>query len=125
MNTTAHNPQMTTLISSQPKMLPSLSSMLSSTNPGVAKAALGLVHVLALEVSKAQNSFANPVNVDLVRMQLVTYTPVLEAVLSTLLAPGKLHTWQVMLRPCTHSCADGQKNLLCLFIVNSLRMLTW
>ncbi|KAL0026939.1 hypothetical protein WJX79_001081 [Trebouxia sp. C0005] len=54
---------------------------------GVVRAALGLVHVLALEVSKAQNSFANPANVDLVRIQLVQYAPVLDAILSMLLAP--------------------------------------
>ena len=89
VSATAHNLHMTTLISSQPRMLPSLSCLLSSTDPEVVRAALGLVHVLALEVSKAQNSFANPVNVDLVRIQLVKYTPILDAILSMLLAPGK------------------------------------
>ena len=89
VSATAHNLHMTTLISSQPRMLPSLSCLLTSTDPEVVRAALGLVHVLALEVSKAQNSFANPVNVDLVRIQLVKYTPALDAILSMLLAPGK------------------------------------
>lgn len=110
MNATAHNPQMTTLISSQPRMLPSLSAILSSTEPGVVQAALGLVHVLALEVSKAQNSFASPVNVDLVRTQLVSYTAALDAVLSTLLAPGELHTWQVM---HTCFCSGYKDNVVC------------
>ena len=87
---TAHNPHMTTLISSQPRMLPAMRCTLSSPDPGVVRAALGLVHVLALEVSRAQNSFANPVNVDLVRTQLVTYTPALDAILATLASPGNL-----------------------------------
>ena len=99
VSATAHNIHMTTLISSQPRMLPSLSCLLTSTDPEVVRAALGLVHVLALEVSKAQNSFANPVNVDLVRIQLVKYTPVLEATLSILLAPGKSKFPQHCLKP--------------------------
>jgi len=99
VSATAHNIHMTTLISSQPRMLPSLSCLLTSTDPEVVRAALGLVHVLALEVSKAQNSFANPVNVDLVRIQLVKYTPVLDAILSMLLAPGKSKFSQHCLKP--------------------------
>ena len=100
LTATAHNPHMTTLIASQPRMLPAISGALSSTDPAVVKAALGLVHVLALEVSKAQNTFANPVNVDLIRMQLMQHTPALDAILSMLQLPGKLAAGHIRLDLC-------------------------
>ena len=86
---TVHNSHMTAFISSQTKLLPALSAMLSSTDAGARTAALGLVHVLALEVTKAQNSYADPVNVDTVRTQLTVHTPVLDAIMTTLQAPGQ------------------------------------
>ena len=86
---TAHNPHMTALVSSQPRMLPTVSTGLNSTDPELVRATLGLVHLLALEVSKAQNTYRDPVNVDLVRTQLLTYTPVLEAIRAMLLSEGK------------------------------------
>ena len=89
LNPTALNPYMTALISSQPRMLPTVSAALNSTDPAVIKAMLGMVHLLALEVSKAQNTYRDPMNVDLVRTQLMTYTPVLDAIRATLLSEGK------------------------------------
>ena len=88
LSPTTHNPHMTALVSSQPRMLPTLSTALKSSDSAVVKAALGIVHLLALE-SKAQNTYRDPVNVDHVRTQLLTYTSVLEALRATLLSDGK------------------------------------
>lgn len=87
-STTTHNPSMTAAISSLPALMPALTSTLSSTDTSVAKSALGLVHVLALETSKAQNSFASPVNVDAVRLQLVAQTPTLQVIERLLQSTG-------------------------------------
>lgn len=88
-STTAHNPHMTALVSSQSRMLPTVSTGFNSTDPELVKATLGVVHLLALEVSKAQNTYRDPVNVDLVRTQLLTYTPVLDAIRAMLLSEGE------------------------------------
>ena len=88
LSTTAHNPHMTALISSQPRMLSTVSTALKSTDLAVVKAALGMVHLLTLE-SKAHNTYRDPMNVDQVRTQLLTYTSVLEALRGILLSDGK------------------------------------
>lgn len=85
---TTHNPHMTALISSQSRMLPALSAALKSADLAVVKAALGMLHLLALE-SKAHNTYRDPANIDLVRTQLLLYTPVLDAIRAILLSEGK------------------------------------
>ncbi|KAL3163426.1 hypothetical protein ABBQ32_009804 [Trebouxia sp. C0010 RCD-2024] len=85
LSSTTHNPHMTALISSQPRTLPAISAALKSADPEVVKAALGMLHLLALE-SKAQNTYRDPANVDLVRTQLLLYTPVLDAIRTILLS---------------------------------------
>ena len=88
LSPTTHNPVMTAFVSSQPRMLPTLSAALKSSDFAVVKAVLGIVHLLALE-SKTQNTYRDPGNVDHVRTQLLTYTSVLEALRATLLSDGK------------------------------------
>lgn len=88
LSPTSHNPHITALVSSQPRMLPTVSTALKSSDLAVVKAALGVVHLLALE-SKIQNTYRDPVNVDQVRMKLLTHTSVLEALRATLLSDGK------------------------------------
>lgn len=87
-NTTTHNPSMTAAVSTLPDLIPALTSTLNSTDPSVVRSALGLVHVLALEASKAQNTYACPVNVDTVRLHLVAQTPALQAIERLLQSPG-------------------------------------
>ena len=116
LSPTTHNPHMTALISSQPRMLPTISAALKSADPAVVRSALGMLHLLALE-SKAQNTYRDPANVDLVRTQLLLYTPVLDAIRTILLSEGKssltLHL---------HCCIDCV--CLCVFI-NSLFLSEW
>ena len=85
---TSHNPAMSAAISSLPSLMAALNSSLNSTDKSVAVSSLGLVHVLALENSKAHNSFANPVNVDTVRLQLVAQTPTLQVIERMLQSTG-------------------------------------
>ena len=86
---TSHNPAMSAAIASMPALMPALTSSLNSTDNSVAVSALGLVHVLTLEATKAQNSFANPVNVDTVRLQIVAQTPALQVIERMLQSTGK------------------------------------
>ena len=106
-SSSGHNPTMTAAVSSMPSLMPALTSTLNSTDSSVAQTALGLVHVLALDTSKAQNSFASPVNVDTVRLQLVAQTPVLQTIERMLQSTGTLG-WL-----CTLSCHRSYPAIHC------------
>lgn len=88
-NVHAPNQGMTAALSSSPMLLPALTFTLKSSDSTVVKAALGLVHVLALETLKAQNSFASPVNVDTVRLQITSQTPTLDCIQAMLTTKGQ------------------------------------